>query len=95
MQCHPENSTGFFFLFFSGGGGGGNKEIEKSTTYSNPYLTLIHCIVFDRLEILQWLALCSAPAKELMRDLSAYSSNIAFEVPLASKGCWQFALILH
>ena len=32
---------------------------------------------------------CFVPAKGLIRDLSANSSNIAFEVPLASKWWWQ------
>ena len=38
---------------------------------------------------------CFVPAKGLIRDLSANSSNIAFEVPLASKLCWQSGLISH
>ena len=37
---------------------------------------------------------CFVPAKELNRDLSANSSNIVFEVPLASKW-WQSGLISH
>ena len=36
---------------------------------------------------------CFIPAKGLIRDLSANSSNIAFEVPLASKWWWQSGLI--
>ena len=38
---------------------------------------------------------CFIPAKGLIRDLSANSSNIAFEVPLASKWWWQSGLISH
>ena len=38
---------------------------------------------------------CFVPAKGLIRDLSANSSNIAFEVPLASKWWWQSGLISH
>ena len=38
---------------------------------------------------------CFVPAKGLIRDLSANSSNIAFEVPLASKRWWQSGLISH
>ena len=36
---------------------------------------------------------CFVPAKGLIRGLSANSSNIAFEVPLASKLWWQSGLI--
>ena len=49
-------------------------------------------ILFEKNErILQWIIMaslayvCFVPAKGLIRDLSANSSNIAFEVPLASK----------
>ena len=48
-------------------------------------------IVFIRVRVLQWIImasltyLCFVPAKGLIRDLSANSSNFAFEVPLASK----------
>ena len=38
---------------------------------------------------------CFVPANGLIRDLSANSSNIAFEVPLASKWWWQSGLISH
>ena len=50
---------------------------------------------------LQWIIMasltyvCFVPAKGLIRDLSANSSNIAFEVPLASKWWWQSGLISH
>ena len=49
----------------------------------------------------QWIILasltnvCFVQAKGLIRDLSANSSNIAFEVPLASKWWWQSGLISH
>ena len=52
---------------------------------------------FDNKQL--WLALHTyvsfVPAKGLIRDLSANSSNIAFEVPLASKWWWQSGLISH
>ena len=50
--------------------------------------------------ILQWIIMasltyvCFVPAKGLVRDLSANSSNIAFEVPLASKWWWQYLQVV-
>jgi len=38
---------------------------------------------------------CFVPAKGLIRDLSANSSNITFEVPLAAKWCWQSGRMSH
>ena len=65
---------------------------------------LLFLFLFSNLEesarILQWIIMasltyvCFVPAKGLVRDLSANSSNIAFEVPLASNW-WQSGLISH
>ena len=52
--------------------------------------------------IWQWIIMailtyvCFVPAKRLIRGISDYnSSNIAFEVPLASKWWWQSGLTSH
>ena len=65
------------------------------------FLLLKACKLEESARILQWIIMasltfvCFVPAKGLVRDLSANSSNIAFEVPLASKWWWQSGLISH